>query len=136
VRPRAGITIDRLLLYVTGGAAFGSVKTTDSFCVAPCAPIVGSQASASGIATKVGWTAGAGAEWAITNAWSIKAEYLYVDLGSFNTFNLGPGGDRALFGFGCGGPNNGFNNCAITTHHSYTDNVARVGFNYHFGAGL
>jgi len=39
----------------------------------------------------VGWTAGAGIEYAVTNNWSIKSEYLYADLGnqSLNEFNPG-----------------------------------------------
>jgi outer membrane immunogenic protein len=138
IRPRAGFSVDRLLLYVTGGVAFGSVKTTDSFCInnggTACVPGAGgftSVTSASGVATKTGWTAGAGAEWAITNDWSVKAEYLYVDLGSFDTSNIGPGNNQCGGGF----PNFGFNNCSIVTHHKYTDNIARVGVNYHFGSG-
>ena len=127
IRPRAGLTVDHVLLYVTGGVAFGSVKTTDSFCSAGCAPLVGNFTSVSGAATKTGWTAGAGAEWAITNDWSIKAEYLYVDLGSFDTSNLGTPCNSV------GPPNFGVGNCSIATHHKYTDNVARVGVNYHFG---
>ena len=31
--------------------------------------------------TRVGWTAGVGTEYAFGNGWSLKAEYLYVDLG-------------------------------------------------------
>jgi len=54
--------------YVTGGAAFGDIKT-----------------SAAGFAdsntTKVGWTAGGGLEAALTGPWTAKVEYLYVDLG-------------------------------------------------------
>ena len=30
----------------------------------------------------VGWAAGAGVEWMYSRKWSVKAEYLYVDLGS------------------------------------------------------
>jgi outer membrane immunogenic protein len=38
-----------------------------------------------------GWAAGAGIEYAVTNNWSIKSEYLYADLGnqSLNEFNPG-----------------------------------------------
>ncbi len=31
--------------------------------------------------TSVGWTAGGGFEWSLTNTVSFKAEYLHVDLG-------------------------------------------------------
>ena len=32
--------------------------------------------------SRVGWTVGAGAEYALTNNWTIRGEYLYADLGS------------------------------------------------------
>jgi outer membrane immunogenic protein len=32
--------------------------------------------------TKLGWTAGAGAEWALRDKWSVAAEYRYYDLGN------------------------------------------------------
>jgi outer membrane immunogenic protein len=44
---------------------------------------------------KTGWTVGAGVEGKISTNWSVKAEYLYVDLGSTNyTFDTmyGAGG--------------------------------------------
>jgi outer membrane immunogenic protein len=129
VRPRVGFAIDHLLLYATGGVAFGSVKTTDSFCNYGCVPLVGNSTSGGGIATKVGWTAGAGAEWAISNSWSIKAEYLYVNLGSFNNSIPGSANCERFFNSGFGFPSP---NCNITVNHKYTDNIARVGVNYHF----
>src|SRR5579872_267985 len=134
LRPRIGYTIDRLFFYATGGVAFGSVKTTDSFCnygclaLAPANSSLGNFSSASGAATKVGWTAGAGAEWAITNSWSIKAEYLYVNLGSFNDTISGSANCERFFNQqGIFSPS-----CNIGVSHKYTDNIARVGINYHF----
>jgi len=57
------------LVYATGGAAVGDVKASNS--------LVGTAT-----ANKIGWTAGAGAEYAMWSNWTVKAEYLYVDLGS------------------------------------------------------
>lgn len=56
------------LPYLTGGAAFGNVKATNS-------------ATGSVNKTQVGWTVGAGLEYAFLGNWSVKAEYLYADLG-------------------------------------------------------
>jgi outer membrane immunogenic protein len=50
--------------------------------VALVAPTV----STAGISsTRVGWTVGAGAEYALSRQWSMKVEYLHVDLGSVAT---------------------------------------------------
>ena len=70
-RGRVGYAFDRFLPYVTGGLAVGDIKaSTPGFAGA-------SQ-------TNLGWTIGAGMEVAIVGNWSAKAEYLHVDLGSFN----------------------------------------------------
>jgi outer membrane immunogenic protein len=68
-RGRIGYAWDRWLPYITGGAAFGSIKMT------PPAPDTYTSK------TKFGWTVGAGVEYAFLDAWSAKLEYLYVDLG-------------------------------------------------------
>ena len=41
-----------------------------------------------GSSTRVGWTLGAGAEYAITNNITLKGEYLYYNLGSSNSVTL------------------------------------------------
>lgn len=75
VRGRVGYAFDRLLPYVTAGAAFADVN--GSYWIT----IPGGTAAASGSETKVGWTVGAGLEYGFTPNLSAKAEYLYVDLG-------------------------------------------------------
>ncbi len=67
-RGRLGYAVDRFLPYVTGGAAFGDIKTS----------VAGLSDSTT---TRTGWTAGGGVEAAIAGPWSAKLEYLYVDLG-------------------------------------------------------
>ena len=67
-RGRVGYAFDRFLPYVTGGAAFGDIKTNVS-------------GIGSGTDTKAGWTLGGGLEAAIAGPWTAKVEYLYVDLG-------------------------------------------------------
>jgi outer membrane immunogenic protein len=44
--------------------------------------------------TRVGWTAGAGVEWAFADNWTAKLEYLYVDLGHSSTTFPNPRGMR------------------------------------------
>ncbi len=68
VRARAGYAIDTFLPYVTGGVAFGDQKlSADGF---------GSVSD-----TRVGWTAGAGVEYAVDQNWLVRGEVRYVDLG-------------------------------------------------------
>lgn len=68
VRGRAGVAVDRWMPYVTGGFAFGDIKTSVS-------------GFGDSTSTKTGWTLGAGVEAAISGPWTAKVEYLYVDLG-------------------------------------------------------
>jgi len=67
-RGRIGYAFDRFMPFVTGGAAFGDIKST----------VVGVGSSTT---TKAGWTVGAGLEAALAGPWTAKVEYLYVDLG-------------------------------------------------------
>ena len=77
VRGRIGFTpVNDLLIYATGGFAFGRAKATTLLTF----PLVSFIGAASG--TKTGWTAGGGAEYALGERWSAKVEYLYYDLGS------------------------------------------------------
>jgi outer membrane immunogenic protein len=75
VRGRAGLAADDLLIYLTGGAAVARTKTI--YAVVP-PPIPGEVLSNS--ATRWGWTAGFGAEWAVSDRVSVKGEALYVGL--------------------------------------------------------
>ncbi|HEY4140225.1 MAG TPA: outer membrane protein [Pseudolabrys sp.] len=77
-RARVGISVDRLLPYITAGAAFGKLTSSEG-----AAPLV---LYGSGSSTRLGWAAGAGIEARIDDRWSAKLEYLYVDLGSREGF--------------------------------------------------
>jgi outer membrane immunogenic protein len=79
VRGRAGYAFDRLLIYGTGGAAFGNVQG-------------GSVGGPFDTGTQVGWTGGGGVEFAFTPNFTAKAEYLYVDLGNFTCTHYCAGG--------------------------------------------
>lgn len=80
VRARVGYSMDRFLPYVTGGLAWGNVKVSESFTSYADGALDGFGAS-SRSDTLWGWTLGGGVEYAITDNWTVKAEYLYIDLG-------------------------------------------------------
>jgi outer membrane immunogenic protein len=129
IRGRVGATVTPgMLLYVTGGLAYGGVKSSTT--IGQTAP--GSTAPAMGTAgsfsdNRAGYTVGAGGEWMFMSKWSAKAEYLYYDLGSAN---YGTG----AFGFN-EGPTNfpGFGVAAVatSTRVHFNGNIVRVGLNYH-----
>jgi len=73
LRGRAGFTLNNLLLYGTGGLAFGELR--------------GETFGLSESHTTAGWTLGVGAEVGLAPNWSAKLEYLFVDL-SDHTFTL------------------------------------------------
>ena len=71
-RARLGYTpVDRFMVYATGGVAYGKIK----------ASAFNGTSSFSESDTRVGYTVGAGAEYALTNNVTLKSEYLYTDLG-------------------------------------------------------
>jgi outer membrane immunogenic protein len=125
-RGRIGVlAAPQLLLYATGGLAIGQVKTNSSLTTtvannipACVAAAVGLCMGSSDTATKVGWTVGGGAEWALTSNWSVKAEYLYVDLGRSNSTGFDTRFTPPLPLF-------------ASTKDDF--HIARVGVNYRFG---
>jgi outer membrane immunogenic protein len=85
-RARAGIVIDNLLIYATGGVAYASTQWRASLT-----NFLGTVAVTETHADKeLKWGAavGAGTEWAWTNNWSMKGEFLYMRFAdSSSTFN-------------------------------------------------
>ena len=78
-RGRFGYTpADRLLIYGTGGLAYGDISSNSGVRFTSGQESYGG--STSGL--QAGWTLGAGAEYAFTKNLSVKLEYLYIDLGS------------------------------------------------------
>jgi outer membrane immunogenic protein len=93
VRARLGVTpSDRMLVYATGGLAFGRVNFESFTSYQPLN--LQTQYGASDSKWKAGWTLGGGFEWAFAadSSWSFKAEYLYFDLGDtkITAFPLAP----------------------------------------------
>jgi outer membrane immunogenic protein len=113
LRGRAGIASGRALFYVTGGLAVGNERFSQFFLHTA----TGSFEAGSVSSTKAGWTVGAGAEYAFTNNWSVKAEYLYVDLGSVSFAST----------------NNAFPGFTASNSARLTENIGRVGVNYKWG---
>jgi outer membrane immunogenic protein len=122
-RGRVGfLPTDRVLLYATGGLAYGHLSAN-----APLVPL-------SWGSTRAGWTVGAGAEVALDPHWSVKIEYLYMDLGNIG----GSGASATTVTNALDTPSRGFNTVTTTTLASafntrFTDNILRVGVNYRFG---
>ncbi len=112
VRGRLGYTpCNRLLVYGTGGFAYGDVSSiSDALFTLAGDHYVG---SSSGL--QAGWTAGGGIEYAITRCWSVKVEYLLVELGKTYTYG--------------GQFNEGY---SYTTHLDTTKHIFRLGLNYKF----
>jgi outer membrane immunogenic protein len=100
VRGRLGYAADRFMPFVTGGLAVGDIRAQT--------PGFGTQSD-----TNAGWTLGGGLEAALSQNWTVKAEYLYVDLGKMNC------------GLNCGG---GLTTDNVTFH----TNILRAGLNYKF----
>ena len=122
IRGRLGmLAADNLLLYSTGGIAFGDAKTkltATNAAPAPggCgagAPYCTNGASAT---SSVGWALGGGVEYALTSRWNLKAEYLHLDFGSETMTAVDantPGGE-------------------ITATAKVRVDIVRLGLNYRF----
>jgi outer membrane immunogenic protein len=125
LRGRLGwLPVDPLLVYATGGLAYGHVQTDVSFLgirspIGQAAPLNGSSTTSQSD-TRAGWTLGGGSEWMFAPSWTVKAEYLYYDLGT-ETLNQ----TLALSGISTIRAN-------IQSVSHYRGNIARAGLNYRF----
>lgn len=87
VRGRLGVTWGYWLFYGSGGAVWGRINTTltlsclQAGCGSSGVPLFASSTTST---TKAGWVAGLGAEWMLARNWSVRAEWLHIDLGSTN----------------------------------------------------
>jgi outer membrane immunogenic protein len=101
IRGRGGIACAGypILYYLTGGVAFADIR--NNYAVLGGDIITVSK-------TRVGWTAGAGIQYAITPNWSIRAEYRYT------AFSFTDTSDQSIF----------------RAHHDLEENMVQVGFSY------
>lgn len=95
-RARLGVTMDRALVYATGGLAYGRAEHS----VTMFGPTGNVQFDGGREKTEVGFAGGAGVEYAITPRVSMKTEYLFYDLGR-RTVNVAviPGSGGAGTGY-------------------------------------
>ncbi len=117
VRGRAGVVVDQLLLYVTGGVAYAHTKQTwKIFEDDPAAT-----ETINSKRVRVGGVGGFGAEWAINCSLSIKAEFLYIHFAQhrkqFTSVVHNPG-------------------ISYRFHSHESQAIGRVGFNYRWGNRL
>lgn len=114
MRARFGFAALRnLLLYGTGGLAYGGVKSSATFVLTPA-----SEGNYAGSVndTRVGWTVGVGGEYAFAPNWSVRLEYLYVDLGRSNVRMFDPNRPGTF----------------IDYSFRHRDNIVRAALNYKF----
>jgi outer membrane immunogenic protein len=107
---RVGLVWDRALLYLKGGAAFAKIRNTAT-------DLDGGVADSSDFSqlnkTRIGWAAGAGIEYGLSQSWSVKFEYLYMGFGNDSATNQ----DGDVF------------------THSNSIHTAKAGLNWRFGGG-
>jgi outer membrane immunogenic protein len=113
LRPRLGLTFGNVLFYGTAGLAMGWFSNTDSFSFFNGTLLT----TTPSMTVRPGWAGGGGIEWKFLPQWSVKAEYLYLHVDNFNTtipscLPCAQGSD-------------------ISVHHNYTDNLVRMGVNWH-----
>jgi outer membrane immunogenic protein len=113
VRGRLGVAFDRVLIYATGGLAYGDQDASTNLGG------LGALWSGGKSTTRFGYTVGAGLEYAITNNWSAKVEYLYYDLGKADYTSPQIAGAVIPGVFG-------------TTRAENKGNLVRAGINYRF----
>ena len=125
LRGRLGFTVTpTLLAYVTGGLAYGNVKNsltyTAVFPAVAGALFTGTNSASSG---RIGWTLGAGAEYAFASNWTMKLEYLYTDLGNSSV--------STVTAFGPAIPVQPLFAPVVTRRTAF--HTVRAGLNYKFG---
>jgi outer membrane immunogenic protein len=138
-----------LMVYATGGFSFGGVHTNvtnlayssyyDPTFMVPGTPpgIQPYFGSTTQKQTLIGWNTGAGAEWMVSDNWSVKTEALYWNLGNMNvaTTSVSPAIGSAYWGVGTS-PHFTLPGQIVVGSASinYQGIIARAGVNYHFNA--
>jgi outer membrane immunogenic protein len=113
LRGRLGILpMERLLIFATGGLAYGGLAVSSISLPTVGSCTNSSCGSGSASTTRTGSAVGGGVEYAWSNYVTLKAEYLYIDLGSMSvTYPITLAISKA------------------TTTSTFAANVVRVGLN-------
>jgi opacity protein-like surface antigen len=107
---RIGYTWGRALFYAKGGWAFGGTSAAANLNANVGAP-PGGMKGASSTNWESGWTLGGGMEYALTDRWSAKAEYMHYEFPQ-DTFTMAQN---------------------ATSNAATAGDTVRIGVNYHFG---
>ncbi|HEY4847033.1 MAG TPA: outer membrane beta-barrel protein [Methylocella sp.] len=128
VRGRLGFLLTpALLIFGDGGFAYGGVhQDVNVATFFPPTGIGTAPAFGSFTNTRTGWTAGGGLEWMFAPNWSLKAEYLYYDLGTV-TFGVGALTVATAAGTVFTDP--------VAASTRWNGHIVRAGLNYHFNWG-
>ncbi len=111
VRGRIGYALDRALLYFTGGFAYGGLRKWSN-------DYNGLSGGQSFDGTATGYALGGGVEYKVTPAWSVKAEYQYLNFGQNDLC-----GGSYCFSYYTG------------SQHGDDYHTVRLGVNYHLPPG-
>ncbi len=109
---------DYMRLLWAGGGAVGRIQ----YDYLLTAPATFDTQALTASETRWGWTVGGGLEWAFATNWSVKGEYLFMDLGDSDVFRTIPAGRAA--------------NLPTSFTVAFDDNqfhLVRLGLNYRFG---
>jgi opacity protein-like surface antigen len=116
-RGRLGFAVDRTLVYATAGLALGNVRIDNNLSLPGVARFDGRSG-----AVRLGYVAGGGIAYALSEHLSAKIEGLYYDLGARTVLPEQMAGFLPGYRAGTRVTTDGF--------------LSRVGLNYRFGAGL
>jgi opacity protein-like surface antigen len=109
---RLGYTWGRALFYAKGGWAYGDVTAarTVTFVEPGIPPPAGAGDVGQSANWENGWTVGVGMEFALTDRWSAKAEFMHYEFPQY-AFTVAPG---------------------VTANASTAGDIVQIGVNYHF----
>ena len=136
-RGRVGYKIiPNLLIYGTGGLAYGGVSLSASgWDASDNEPTFKFPTWNTSSQILAGWTVGGGAEWMFMPNWSFKAEYLYYNLGNMtavvgNSYHFWDDSQA----YHVPGVSNGdlAHAARIEVSNHINGNIVRAGVNYHF----